>query len=382
MEESRKQLRSRMLLIAFGIVLFVGLWNLGTVFTTIGTVLQMMSFFIIGLSLAFLLNPLLSAIEDRLFSPLNKRLGSLWKSIRHPLGVFLTLLLALCLIALMLVIVIPEMVRTVNVLSGKLPAFISDLEVWYQGLQVEQQPSALLTWIGQLDLEGMIASASTWIRDNSQTILTGTLSYAGSFSANFVSFILGLVLSVYILISKNQLSRQVKRVLYAFAKPNHADRICDVAGKAYRSFTQFFRGQFLEALCLGLLMFIGMTIFKFPFALVVAILVGVLAFIPYFGAFVAVTLGAFMMLVHQGALQALYFILFFFILQQLDGIFIYPRIVGKSTKLPAMWVLTSVTLGAKLGGIIGMLVSVPFCSLLYTLLREAVVKREKNLDVL
>lgn len=378
MENSKKSVKRILGVIVIAIVLFVGLWHLGDVAKAVSMVLRQLTFFIVGLCLAFLLNPLLSMIEDLLFAPLNRRLGARWVRIRRVLSLILTYLSALSLLASVLLVVIPQVVTTVSTLSSKLPAFVQEVTTWYQGIQATNPDSIIVSFLDTINLTALGDEVRAWLQIHGNELLTGTFSAASSFSTSLFSFVLGMVLSVYILADKERLSRQVKRVLCAFLSERASSRVLVVAGKANETFRGFFVGQFTEAVVLGVLMFIGMTIFRFPYALVVALLIAILSFIPYFGAFVSATLGALLILIDGGVIQALYFVLFFIALQQLDGLLIYPRIVGKSMRLPGMWVLSAATVGGKIGGIVGILISVPLCALCYSLAQMAVVEREKR----
>ena len=186
--------------------------------------------------------------------------------------------------------------------------------------------------------------------------------------------ILALVFALYILGQKERLSEQLKRVITAYLPEEKADRMFYIGELSNRVFSNFVSGQLTEATLLGLLCFLGMTIFRMPYASMVAILVGFTALIPLFGAFIGTGIGAFLILM-VSPIKAFWFIVFIIVLQQIEGNFIYPKVVGSSVGLPSIWVFSAITLGSRMFGVPGMLISVPLCSVLYCLFREAVRKR-------
>ncbi len=192
-----------------------------------------------------------------------------------------------------------------------------------------------------------------------------------------LDFILGLFLSIYILLGKEKLKSQLERVLNAFLKERQAKKIIKVGSLTNKTLSNYITGQLLQALLLGLLCFIGMLIFRFPFAPMISVLIGITALIPLVGSLVGTFIAAFMIFMIS-PIKALWFVVFIIVLQQLDNNLIYPKIMGNSIGLPALWVLAAVTLGGSLMGILGMLISVPLFSVLYVLFREATAAREKK----
>lgn len=381
MEFDRKNTRTVLGIVAFGVVLFVGLWHFNVVISALQVLLGMVSFFIVGLCLAFILNAPLKLIENRIFAPLNKRLGKRWPRFRRPVSVVLTLLLVLGIVFLVIFMVIPEMVRTITLLTDELPAFVQRVTVWWESLGLDDEAVREKLQLERIDWASIGNAALNLLRTGGSSFLAGTFSAASSIVSGVVSFVVGVIMAVYVLLSKERLSNQTKRILYAYLPEKRADRLVSVGGMANRIFGNFVSGQCLEAFILGALCFLGMVIFRFPFAPMVAMLVCVTAFIPIFGAFIGCFVGAFMILVNQGWLQAVWFVVFFIVLQQVEGNLIYPHVVGKSVMLPGLWVLVAVTVGGNVAGILGMLVSVPLCALVYTLLREAVNRRNERKEI-
>lgn len=201
--------------------------------------------------------------------------------------------------------------------------------------------------------------------------LSSTLNIATSVASGVANTIIGLVFAIYILLQKENLGRQFRRLFYAVFPERHVDRFIEVCYLTSSSFNSFLSGQCLEAFILGLMFFITMSLFRMPYALVIAVLIGVTALIPIFGAFIGCIVGAFLILI-ANPVQALWFVLLFLVLQQIEGNIIYPRVVGSSVGLPSIWVLVAVTLGASFAGVLGILFAIPIVSVVYTLLREYV----------
>ena len=203
------------------------------------------------------------------------------------------------------------------------------------------------------------------------------MTAASSIVSGIVDFFIGFIFAIYVLAQREKLSRQVKMILYAALPEAAADYLCRVGALACRVFSNFFSGQCLEACILGFLFVIAMTIFRMPYAVLVGVLVAFTALIPMFGAFIGCALGAFLILM-QNPIQALWFIVMFIVIQQLEGNLIYPKVVGNSVGLPSIWVLAAVTLGGSTMGVLGMLIMIPLCSVAYSLLRESVYGRLKK----
>lgn len=189
-----------------------------------------------------------------------------------------------------------------------------------------------------------------------------------------MDFVIAFIFAIYVLLSKETLSSQIIRLFQAFLPEKIRNGVLHVASTAHGIFCSFVTGQCIEAVILGSLCAIGMVIFRFPYAAMIGVLVGVTALIPVVGAFIGAGVGAFLILMND-PFQALMFIIYIVVLQQIEGNVIYPKVVGSSVGLPAMWVLAAVTVGGGIGGILGMLFAVPTASVLYTLLREAMRKR-------
>ena len=198
-----------------------------------------------------------------------------------------------------------------------------------------------------------------------------SLGVASTVAGTITSLVLGIVFAIYILLKKEDLRRQIKKVMRAYLPEKKEKKIIEISELSNKIFGNFITGQCLEAVIIGVLCFIGMLLLNIPYASTISVLVGFTALIPVFGAFIGTIVGAFLILMVSPT-KAIIFIIFILILQQLEGNLIYPKVVGKSVGLPGIWVLVAVTIGASVYGILGMLISVPLCSILYSIIRTNV----------
>ena len=334
--------------------------------------------FVFGAVLAFVLNVPMRAIESKLTKIANLRL-------RRLAAVVLAVLAVLLVLALVFVLLIPQIGATVESLIPKLQQFFLRVE---EGINdfLQDNPQ-LMEWVfANTDMEAfdwgsLVEKALTLVGNSVSSIVTGAFSALGSIVGALVNFIIGLVFAFYCLFQKETLARQGRRLLYAFLPERISDQIIRIMRLSNSTFSNFLSGQCVEVCILGCLFAIAMAIFRMPYIPLVSVLVAVTAFVPVVGAWVGCGLGAFFILVEDPML-AVWFIVMFVIIQQVENNMIYPRVVGTSIGLSGMWVLMAVSIGGALMGVAGMLLMIPLSSVLYTLLREITHKRldKKNVD--
>ncbi len=353
-------------ILSFCILLYCALQNLSAVLNGISVAFSYISPFILGAAIAFVINVPMSFFERNLF-PKAKKLNK----IRRPLAFIITLLLVILAIAALLVTVIPELVSTFIALGEKLPSFtdtmLDKLEVLFKNFPVLQE------WIANietLDWSSILKSVSSWL----STGVSSTLTIAGNALNGLVSFLIGFVFAIYVLMQKEKLGRQLKLVMYTIFPEKAVDKIIDITNISAKTFSNFLSGQCLEACILGLMFALVMTICRMPYVALISILIAFTALIPLVGAFIGCFVGAFLILM-QNPIQAVWFIIIFLILQQIEGNLIYPKVVGNSVGLPAIWVLVVITIGGKFMGIMGMIIMIPISSVLYTLFRTYIYKK-------
>ena len=327
--------------------------------------------FLVGLCIAFILNVPMRAVESELFSAkLQKRHPKLYGA-RRPISLIFTLLLVIAVVFLALFIVIPEVGRTFQTLRDGIPMFVSRIRLWWDVL-VDRLPE-LNNWrFGtQPEWDRIIETTFGFLQNGAAGIFQSTMGIATSVFSGILNFFIGFVFAIYVLLRKDLLGRQCRKLLYAYLPEKIADETIRIGRLANRIFSKFISGQCLEAAILGVLFFAAMSIFRFPYAMMISVLIAFTALIPVFGAFIGCAVGILMILV-SSPVQGLWFLVLFLVLQQLENNFIYPRVVGNSVGLPAMWVMVAVLIGGSTLGVVGMLFMVPLCSVLYALLRESV----------
>ena len=371
---NRKQIRVLFALVAFGVLLFVGLQNLGTFLGFVQILIRLLMPFIIGLCIAFILSVPMRAVETHLFRPLDKKCGRIWRKIRRPLAATVTLLLALGVLAAAVFLIIPELGRSLRTLADSIPGFIARAQAWLT--ELAQKYPQWQDWINdlQLDWNAIAQKLLAFAQSGAVDLFNSTVSLATSIFSGVFNLFLGVIFAMYVLMQKETLARQITNVLRAHLPDAKTDRLLEIGRLSNRTFSRFLTGQCLEAVILGLMFFVTMCIFRFPYALMIAVLIAVLALIPIFGAIIGCVVGAFLIFVGD-PMQAFWFVVMFLILQQIEGNFIYPKVVGTSVGLPSIWVLAAVTVGGGVMGIFGMLVAVPLSSVLYSLLRDSTNRR-------
>ncbi|MBQ7759190.1 AI-2E family transporter [Anaerotignum sp.] len=382
MQLDKENIRKLRGLIVFTLVILVGLLRFDVVLGAAKFILHILMPFILGGAIAFVLSVPMGRIQKRLFG--HAKPGSKLEKAAAPLSLVLALALVIVILGLVVVVVLPELGSTIAMLGKtlpeKVPALLKKVELLFANnpelvLYIEEIESNL-KW------DEILNQMVTFFRVGANTMLDSTISVATGIVSGVGTFFISFVFACYILLQQQFLSRQMKKLFFAYIKEEHAKEVLRICSLTYRTFSSFLTGQCLEAVILGVMFFIAMTIFRFPFAVLVGVLIAFTALIPIFGAFIGCAVGAFLILTVNPT-QALAFVIMFLILQQIEGNLIYPKVVGGSIGLPAIWVLAAVSLGGSLFGVLGMLVFIPVVSVLYALLRENVNKRldEKNLNI-
>lgn len=329
--------------------------------------------FLIGGAIAFILNIPMNAIEKKL---LKKWQGRTAKA-KRPISLVLSIVFVLAILALVIVAVVPQLRTTITMLGDKIPPFLQKVIVWLEGLttdypELAKQISKLESY--EFDWGAITSGIGGFLSNGVTNVITSTVSVATSIVGGIANAFIAIVFAIYILVQKERLQSQGSRILNAYVKGRTNGRIRDVLHRLYVNFTNFICGQCLEAVILGLLFVIFMSIFQMPYAVMIGTLIAFTALIPIVGAFIGCGVGAFMILI-DNPIQALWFVILFLIIQQLEGNLIYPRVVGNSVGLPSIWVLMSVSVGGSLFGVVGMLIFIPLMSTLYSLLRDDVNQR-------
>ena len=373
MEWNKQNIKGLLLVVCGGVAFYCALQNLDVVWGAVRGLLGILAPFLLGGALAFVLNVPMRAIERHLLQ--NSRRGA---KLRRPLALVLTLLAVLGVLALASLVIGPGIADAVMSIIREIPAAFDRLQKQLNGLaeSLAAYLPMIQEWLAGVNIDW--ESLSRRVLEYAQALGSGIVSSGGGFIGGVVSgvstFVIGLIFSFYILLQKEKLSRHGRQVIYGLLPLRQADRTLEILRLASRTFSSFLSGQCLEACILGTLFAVAMTIFRMPYALLVGVLIALTALIPIVGAFIGCAVGALLIAIDD-PWKALWFIVLFLVLQQIEGNLIYPHVVGSSVGLPSIWVLAAVTLGGSLMGITGMLFFIPLCSVLYALFSSYVKER-------
>lgn len=375
MELDRKTTKNIMKIAAFVVVLAFLLNHMGSLFTVIGKVLELLSPLIIGGMIAFVMNVPMSGFEKYCFGKLKKR------NIARILSIVCAYVAVMLVITIVMGLVVPEIALTIQNLIQEFPERMEQMQNWLDSLL--KGNSSLEAYFITI-MEAGEESVTKFVAHLSESggskgvisAMTGAIS--GTVGA-VVNFFMGLIFSIYILAQKEKLIKQCSRVAAVLLRDSVYHSAGNVISLCSNTFRKFITGQCLEAVILGVIFFVCMTVFGMPYALTISVLIMLMSLVPVFGSFIGCIAGAFLIL-FVNPLQAVLFVVMFLVIQQIEGNLIYPHVVGNSVGLPSIWVFVAVILGGKLFGILGMLVFIPLCSVLYTLLRNQVRKKERKMD--
>ncbi len=366
----RKTVKTLAGLIAFGVILNVIVHNLEDVSAWLTMMVGILTPIILGVVIAFLLNIPVSILEKYVFRRRKNRFLLILHRIRRPLSITISLVTVLAVFVGVIAIVLPQLTNALLGAISSVRALVDNLRVYLT--EYEDEAPELVKWLNSLniDWEGIRNWANNLLKNGIAPTVNFVTTAATSVFGTATNMVLAVILAVNILCAKEMLSRQSKALVRAYIKPSRAEKTIEIAQMSHKVFSAFVSGQVAEAMILAVLCFIGMLIFRFPYAFLTSVVVGVTALVPIFGAWAAAVIGAILILT-VNPMQALWFLVFFIILQQIEGNVIYPRVVGTQVGLPAMWVLIAITIGGGVLGIGGMLLSVPTCAVLYALVRKA-----------
>jgi len=378
MEINTKSTKKAMFLIVFAIFVWWLFENFKFVGKGLNIFLEILAPFIIGLAIAFILNKPMSFIEGKLFSKKGLFKGKRSKY-KRPISLLITLILFFLVIAIVLILVIPNIIEAGGHLAEIVPGYLDNLQEYVKDISIKYPQIGNLILninfedVGKSILEFLKGGISNWIGPTF-TVLTSLIG-------GFVSTVIGFVFSIYFLLQKEELILNIKKLLFSALPLNVAERTIYIAKITKEAFSEFITGQSLDALALGTLFFVSMLIFRFPYALMISVIITITAFIPIVGTFIGLIVGAFLIFV-ENPTMAIYFVILFLVLQQIEGNFIYPRVVGKAAGLPPVWIIAAVTLGGSLLGIVGIILFVPLFSVIQKLLIEYTDRKlkEKKLE--
>lgn len=374
MDLNRKNVKKILLIITFAILLFTASQNLSSVFQGIQTVLKVFSPFVLGFCIAFILNVIMRFFETKVFVFLDKSSYSFFHKLKRPVSLLLSILIILAILVILILLIIPEVRKTILLIATNLPEYMEGFKEWLVDLMDQFHLSSETIQNLNINWEEISNRIMDLLKTNGSSIISTTIEVTSSILVSIINFVLSFVFAIYLLMGKENLLRQCKKVLYSFFSDKNVNQIFYIGTISNKIFSRFLIGQCTEAFILGAMCYVGMLLCGFPYALMISSLMAVTSLIPMIGGFIGTIIGAFLILL-VNPLQAVFFVLLILILQQIDSNIFYPKVVGKSIGLPGIWVLAAVTLGSSIGGAAGMLISVPICSVIYCLFREYINSR-------
>ncbi|RAV82307.1 AI-2E family transporter [Aerococcus mictus] len=365
--------RKQWLSLGLGIIaLCLIVLNWSTIVSWLGQVWSIAYPITLGAMMAYVVNILMSLYEKYLWPHADKD----WLvKIRRPIAIVLALLTILAIIALTLGLIIPQLVAVVTNFMEILPRLFQSLDRLLE--RYEDLYPEIVSYMGNLDLnwQNMVRRTVSFAQGLTSSLIGSTIGAVTSVASWIVTIFIAIIITFYILMSKERLGQQFHRLTKAYLKDKRYNQIHYVLAMVNDAFYNFIAGEVVEAAILGCMVGFGMWIFGFPYASMIGVLTGVTAIIPLLGAYISGGLGFLLILMHS-PIKALLFVVFIVVVQQIEGNLIYPKVVGNSLGLPGMWVLIAVTVGGGLMGVAGMLIGVPIASAGYRLLKFDVNYRE------
>lgn len=378
MELNQKNIRKIKEIILFTAVIIVCLWKYETVLDILFFLLNILTPFILGGAIAFVLNVPMNFVQRHLFKEERIRNRKVSQKLARPVSMVLVLIAVFGIVAIVMFILIPQLGETFANLGRSIQAFIPQLQEWAARLFNDNKEIMDTVNNLEFDWNKIMDTGINFFKSGAGSVVDSTITAAKSIVSGLTTFFIAFVFAIYILLQKEKLGVQAKKVLFAFLRRGRAEATVEVLSLTYNTFSSFLTGQCVEAVILGSMFAVSMTILKLPYALLVGMLIAFTALIPIFGAFIGCGVGAFLIFMVD-PMKALIFVVLFLVLQQIEGNLIYPHVVGNSVGLPSIWVLAAVSIGGSLMGVVGMLIFIPIVSVVYALFREIVyLKLKKN----
>ena len=338
----------------------------------------------LGAVIAYIVNIIMHWYELKYFPKSDKKIVGIT---RRPVCLILSILSALAILALVLNIIIPEIINAVKLITTKVPPLYNDCKVFVlkklsEYPELQKQASDLFNAfdVNKLDWGTITENVSEFVQHGVLGFISIGVSIVSTIAGTVTNYIIAFIFAIYLLLRKDKILFDINRIQKAYFSDKFNRVINHICKTGHECFRNFFVGQFIEAIILGSLCFIGMTILKLPYAAMSGTLVGVTALIPIVGAFIGAGISAFIIMT-ENPMQAIIFLIFLIILQQFEGNIIYPKVVGDSIGLPGIWVLAAVTVGGGLYGIVGMLIGVPLAATIYKLSFDVLESRENKLGI-
>lgn len=377
MNMNKKTFQYILFLITFAIVLAVALYNFSYILGALETVLNVIFPVLLGFFFAFVLNLPMRRFE-KLFSKSKRKFI---QKIKRPLSLILSILCVFLVLTGLVVVVIPKFIEAIGVLADYIPKVFNDSVDWFK--QYDYPIEQIQEFINSIELNWESIGKEAWnaVSSGFAGVFTAAVTFVAALFNGIINVAMAFIIAIYILFAKEKFKRQFKMVTRAVFAQKVYNKIIYVLQLCNRTFSKYFVGQVTDAAILGVLCLIGMLILQIPYASMISAMIGILALIPIIGLVIAVALGAFMILM-VNPIQAVIFLVFYFVLQQIEGNFIYPRVVGSSVGIAPIWVLIAVMVGGGLFGLPGLVFAVPTTSVIYTLIREGTKNKLKRKNII
>lgn len=376
--EHLSEMKKWIILVLVGVIAYWGLNNLELIGGILGTVYKVFFPFLLGGVLAYVLNIPMVKIEKLIRKAIPDKKEERLHGVIRMISIILSLLLLVAIIAFVLFLLIPELIENIQMLMKSIPGLIDEAETFILDL-LDKYPQIQ----GQIqDTFSESGNITKIISSMLNYFVNGAVGFIGNLVSGFVTVFTAIIFAIYMLSQKEYLLGGVKKLVYAYTDKNKVGKIMEVGTLTNKTFSSFISGQCVEAVILGTIIYVVSLLCGFPYALLIGVLTAVTALIPIFGAFIACGVGALLIAI-SNPLQAVIFVVVFLIVQQIEGNFIYPKVVGKSVGLSPLWTLLAITVGGNLFGVVGMLVGLPLASVVYTLIKGNVKEKltEKKIEV-
>lgn len=377
MELNKETMRKIRELIVFTAIVIVCLWKYENVLAVLGFVFHVIFPFILGGAIAFVLNVPMNFVERHLFPLERTQKSKISKKLARPISMIIVLVCVVGILVLVMFGLIPQLANTFANLGQSIQEFIPKVQGWAE--DIFRGNKEVMIWIDSLEFnwDKLLDTVIDFFKNGAGSVLDSTLTAARNIVSGITTFFIAFVFAIYVLLQKQKLQVQAKKVLFAYVRKGRAEAALEVLSLTYSTFSSFLTGQCVEAVILGTMFVVAMAILKLPYALLIGILISFTALIPIFGAFIGCVVGAFLIFMVD-PMKALIFVVLFLVLQQIEGNFIYPHVVGNSVGLPSIWVLAAVSIGGSLMGVVGMLIFIPIVSVAYALFREVIYLKLKK----
>ena len=380
MELSNETVRKIRGLIVFTALITACLWKYDVVVKALAFVFHIILPFVLGGAIAFVLNVPMNFVQRNLFKEDKIKGKKYMQKLARPASMLIVIFGVLGIVGIVMFVLIPQLGTTFANLAASIQKFIPKVQEWAE--DIFHNNREIMEWVDSLEFDWnkIMETGINFFKNGAGSVLDSTITAAMNIVSGLTTFFIAFVFAIYILLQKEKLGMQAKKVLFAFVRRGRGEAAMEVLSLTYNTFSSFLTGQCVEAVILGSMFVVTMAVLRLPYALLIGIVIAFTALIPIFGAFVGCGVGVFMIFI-EDPFKAMIFVVLFLVLQQVEGNLIYPHVVGNSVGLPSIWVLAAVSVGGSLMGVVGMLIFIPIVSVVYALFREIVYLKLKQRNI-